>query len=341
MPPFPSGAGGGLSASRLSILIPTRNRATYLAGAVRSALAQDHSDIEVIVSDNASTDETPAAMGAISDPRLRYFRQERDLGMVGNWNACVARASGDLVLLLSDDDELLPGAARMLVAAMADAEVILAYGLVDIIDGDDRWMRRSPAGPPREAGADFVRGRLLFGARREPYLCSTVFRRAALARIGGFPEVGNLADLTVEVRLCAQGSGDVVCVQEPIGRYRHHSGSLTADPARAIAGFADVRSHLLRDAAIPARAVRHYASAGLWSFLVWRKVGVGVGPRRALADLRLAVGAGLPWTRRVPALGLALAPTFVLLGIRRVLRSLRAVRPPATAGGSRADAHHL
>jgi hypothetical protein len=321
--PRPDLASHRLTVPRLSILIPTRNRAAYLAGALSSARAQDLPDIEIIVSDNASTDGTSALLAGLADPRVRTVRQEQDLGMVGNWNACLALARGDLVLVLSDDDELYPHAARTLAAAMNEPGAILAYGLVDVVDGSDLWLHRSPAGPAREVGADFVRGRLLFGACREPHLCATVFRRSTLLEQGGFPEVGNLADLTAEVRLGARLPGEVLCIPEALGRYRHHGGSLTADPRRALGGFGAVRDHLLADPAVPAAAVRHYATTGLWSFLIWRKVGVGVGAGRGLADLRLALSAGLPWGRRIPALGLVLAPRPLLLALRWAHRRMR------------------
>jgi len=83
---------------------------------------------------------------------------------------------------------------------------------------------------------------------------------------------------------------------------------------------------------VPAAAVRHYATTGLWSFLVWRKVGVGVGARRRLGDLRLAACAGLPWRRRIPAFGLVLAPRPVLLALRWAHRRMR-----GKAGGSGGD----
>ncbi len=80
----------------VSIAIPTYNRAATLERAVRSALGQTHADLEVVVSDNASTDGTPELLRrlAASDPRLRSVRQDANHGMVANLNAAAALRAG-------------------------------------------------------------------------------------------------------------------------------------------------------------------------------------------------------------------------------------------------------
>jgi glycosyltransferase involved in cell wall biosynthesis len=294
----------------VSILIPTRNRAEYLAAAVHSALAQDLPGIEVIVSDNASTDATQRVLAGIADPRLRTVRQEEDLGMVGNWNACLALATGEFVLVLSDDDELLPHAIRSLAYAMEPGRS-LAYGLVDIIDAAGRFLRRSLPGPACEGGADFIRGRLAWGGRREPYLCALMMRRSEVVKLGKFPAIGNLTDLAVEVRLCAHGGGEVVCVRETVAKYRTHPGALSWDPLKAISGFAALRDHLLDDAAVPAEAVRHYADVGTRMFLLGRRMIARIGSRQALADLRTATPCLSRWSWSI-ALAASILPLPLL-----------------------------
>jgi hypothetical protein len=90
----------------VTIGIPTYNRSDRLLRAVHSALAQDHGALEVIVSDDASTDSTEPGMRALAErePRLRYLRQERNLGHAGNFQAVLDAAHGDYFMWLSDDD---------------------------------------------------------------------------------------------------------------------------------------------------------------------------------------------------------------------------------------------
>jgi len=97
---------------KVSIIIPTFNRAAMLLNAIDSALAQDYPNLEVVVSDNASTDATQAVVDRYkADPRLHYFRNSSNLGLAGNWAKALREyASGTWALILCDDDMLIdPG----------------------------------------------------------------------------------------------------------------------------------------------------------------------------------------------------------------------------------------
>jgi glycosyltransferase involved in cell wall biosynthesis len=87
-------------------MIPTRNRVALLEKAVQSALSQDYENLEVIVSDNASTDGTCEAMKAhASDRRFTYHGNESDLGLARNWQKLLyEHATGKYAALLNDDD---------------------------------------------------------------------------------------------------------------------------------------------------------------------------------------------------------------------------------------------
>jgi glycosyltransferase involved in cell wall biosynthesis len=92
----------------VSILIPTYNQAQYIGQAIRSALMQDFASLEVLVIDDASTDQTAVlAQQWDSDPRFRYICNERNLGRVANYRrALVEHARGEWVLMLDGDDYL-------------------------------------------------------------------------------------------------------------------------------------------------------------------------------------------------------------------------------------------
>lgn len=92
----------------VSIGIPTYNRATGLAVALESAREQTHSHLEIIISDNASDDGTEALCRdvAYQDRRVRYVRQERNLGPTANFNWLFAACQGEYVMMLADDDWL-------------------------------------------------------------------------------------------------------------------------------------------------------------------------------------------------------------------------------------------
>jgi glycosyltransferase involved in cell wall biosynthesis len=90
----------------VSIAIPTYNRAAGLRRAVASALAQDYPCMEVVISDNASTDETRAFCEELvrRDPRVRYVRQPVNVGPVGNFVHALEQCVGEYFMWLADDD---------------------------------------------------------------------------------------------------------------------------------------------------------------------------------------------------------------------------------------------
>ncbi|MGH2742315.1 MAG: glycosyltransferase family 2 protein, partial [Thermoleophilaceae bacterium] len=98
-----------MSGPRYSVLLPTRNGGAQLEGCIRSVLEADRDDIELVVSDNASDDETPEVLARFAgDERLIALRQASSLEVTENWNACRERSRGEHILLLGDDDRLLP-----------------------------------------------------------------------------------------------------------------------------------------------------------------------------------------------------------------------------------------
>ena len=95
---------------RFSVLLPTRNGGAFLEKCLRSILEQNHRDFELVVSDNANSDSTPDILRAFTcDTRLRVLRQERTLPVHENWTAAIENSRGDYVLMMGDDDYLLPG----------------------------------------------------------------------------------------------------------------------------------------------------------------------------------------------------------------------------------------
>ena len=121
---------------RLSILIPTYNRARTLRRAVDSALAGGwDGELELVVSDNASSDGSAAVLAELEArvPEMRILRQPTNVGPLGNWRACLAEARGDLVHWLWSDDWIAPGAYRAMQTAMLHERASMAICAVHII----------------------------------------------------------------------------------------------------------------------------------------------------------------------------------------------------------------
>jgi glycosyltransferase involved in cell wall biosynthesis len=91
---------------KVSVLIPTYNYAYCLDEAMQSVLDQTLSDFELIVIDDCSKDNTDDVMQKyLTDPRITYMKNEKNLGLVGNWNKCLSYAKGDYIKILCADDK--------------------------------------------------------------------------------------------------------------------------------------------------------------------------------------------------------------------------------------------
>ncbi len=117
----------------LTIAIPTYNRAPFLRenlGRLLKQLEGYEERVELLVSDNCSTDDTEAAVGELiaRGARIRYNRNEANLGMDGNFVYCLTRAEGEYVWILGDDDYLLEGALGRIVGVLESG----SYGLVHL-----------------------------------------------------------------------------------------------------------------------------------------------------------------------------------------------------------------
>ncbi len=107
-----------MSTVKFSVVIPTRERAETLRFALGSCLDQSFDDYEVIVSDNFSSAPTREVAEAAGSPRVRYVRTPEPLALSRSWEFAVAHARGEYVLLIGDDDGLLPHALRELDAIL-------------------------------------------------------------------------------------------------------------------------------------------------------------------------------------------------------------------------------
>lgn len=117
--------------SLLSVVMPTHNRSTQLDKAARSVLDQAGAEIELVIVDDASSDDTPAVTERLAgDRRVRVVRNDESIGPGAARNKGIAATSGDLLGFCDDDDAWLPGAAGTLVeylAAHADLGVVTSW----------------------------------------------------------------------------------------------------------------------------------------------------------------------------------------------------------------------
>lgn len=199
--------------ARVSVAIPVFERRDLVAAAVQSALAQDVDGLEVVVVDNCSQDGTWELLQKMNDPRLRCLRNERNVGLFGNYNRCAAEARGDYVLFLGSDDRLEPGfLAHALKRLDAASQAVLLSSRGRLIDREGRGKGTIADGfaPGRYDGASvpaawFWRS-YSCGDNPLNYPSGVVFRADALRACLPFrTDLGAPADIDLFLRVLRHG----------------------------------------------------------------------------------------------------------------------------------------
>ena len=210
----------------VTIAIPTYNRAgSYLRTALQSAVSQTYEHIEIIVSDNNSTDNTEMVVKGFSDPRIRYFKQSVNIGHFNNANFCVREARGRFLLMLQDDDAIDCDLIEVCLKAVNYTET------VGLIRAGTRWIDQDGSVlsefPNRAQGLSLDElCRAWFSGKMGMYLCSTLFNTKSLLEIGGFRSKHYLFyDVMTEIQLAAKyGRADIYEIK---ASNRKHDSELT------------------------------------------------------------------------------------------------------------------
>jgi glycosyltransferase involved in cell wall biosynthesis len=336
------------SASRVSdatplvtIAIPTFNRASWLGDCIRSALAQSYPHFELLVSDNASSDETAVELGRFNDERLRVIRQPKNIGADGNWNACLAEAKGEYIVFLPDDDRISPWLLERCVALIEiepRIPVIMALGETYVV----AQHRALPSTVSQKLGTGIWDGVDILDEYLEGQIsvqgCTTVLHTEALRACGGFRNDLPFAnDMAVHLRLLLTGKAGFV--NECCGRYSLHEATETSNLALE-RHLEDVRkvADLIVDTAqntIEDEQRRRKLQFQASRFLARHAIGIIDSHRRRGAKLREVYPVLWKWRKRLMHLGTAdifpgaarltamlLLPTPLIAWLRRVKHAL-------------------
>lgn len=266
------------NAPLVSICVPTYNRADYLRGSLRTICAQRYRPLEILISDNASTDETEEICRrlASSDDRIRYVRQAGNIGLYGNHNFCIQESRGTFLCLLHDDDRHAPEMIhRCVTFLMEHPEVGMVCPDWHLMDDEGRRIgTRRYLVKNVMPGIEYIERTFRTG---RSFICTpgTMIRRSALRDIR-FDEKGPLgfADFVVWFRIAEHHS--VGHIAEPLWSYRQHKGSLSRRTIHSMAAdYNEVLMHYCKEylKRWPDRQgeVRHWESM-IHRFLFWALV---------------------------------------------------------------------
>ncbi len=204
----------------VSIVIPTFNQGRYLAQAIDSVLMQDYPEIELIVLDDGSTDETQSVLDRYRG-RVRCERHD-NIGQAQTLNKGWAMSSGTILSYLAADDYLLPGSVRRSVEALlAEPAVVLSYCDYLLVDHGSRVIRR--VATPEYSYRDMV-VRVICAPGPGVFM-----RRAAFERAGNWnPALRQIPDFEYWLRLGLEG--EFRRIPEALAAYRVHDQSQSFAP---------------------------------------------------------------------------------------------------------------
>lgn len=215
---------------RVSVVMPVFNEEAFLSESVESVLAQDYANVELLISDDGSTDGTLSiATGFASrDGRVKVIKGDRNEGKAIAANRALEAASGELIAWLDGDDVMLPGKLSAQVGLLEHRpDAVGCCHDAEVFDSESgrslgSFTKLYNGRPLREGGVE-----LWFDPTYRHLPSATMFRASARPPHGLDPRLRRANDWLFDIELFRHG----VCVvsQEMLVRYRRHEGQLT-DP---------------------------------------------------------------------------------------------------------------
>jgi glycosyltransferase involved in cell wall biosynthesis len=227
-----------------SVLMANYNNSRYLDTAIKSILAQQHTDWELILVDDASTDGFEAAIAPfLYEARIKVFRNDRNYGCGYTKRRCAAEASGDLFAFLDPDDALAPDALRQMAAAhLAHPSCSLIHSTHFICDETLSVSRVASYPRPLPAGVPYL---LLNDGRIHHF---ATFKKSCYDRTEGITSANKRAvDQDLYYKL--EETGDILFVDRPLYYYRIHHHSISnsgSEPAAQLNHYAIIEEACIR-----------------------------------------------------------------------------------------------
>ena len=222
--------------TKVSIIICTYNRADYISHTLNSILAQTYQSYEVIVIDDASTDDTEEIIKKYLslEKRIKYFKNEKNLGIPKSRNKGVVLSQGEYIAMLDSDDYWLSAEkiAKQIEVLDSDKELGLIGTGIICIDENDQEIKKDIF-----AIEDYeIRERIL--AKNQFMQSSVVFRKDAYKVAGGYQEKFTVCE-DLDLWLAIGSKYKFANIIEPMVAYRLHSGGISKSRKLEIAQTTD------------------------------------------------------------------------------------------------------
>jgi glycosyltransferase involved in cell wall biosynthesis len=271
---------------RVTVGIPTYNRSELLRGAIESVLGQTFTSFRLLVSDNASEDDTPEVVRSFGDERIEYVRTNHNIGPTGNFRRVIALAETEFLLILPDDDVLYPDHLHVTVDVLDRvASAGLVHTAFDLLD--ERSCVTGSHFPLKSRSAVTVEKRDLALERlmvTDFPICfsSVLYRTKAILAAGGLrEEEGPFGDIQMWMRIAV--NWDFGYAAKPLAGFRLHENTttsnivtehgVTSEPERDVL-YARMRferrTDFLHDAPLEPRTAKRLRALATLNFLAAR-----------------------------------------------------------------------
>ncbi|MBW8803378.1 MAG: glycosyl transferase family 2 [Catenulispora sp. 13_1_20CM_3_70_7] len=264
----------------IDILLPYYGDVALMQTAVRSVIAQSDPDWRLTVVDDGTEPGVPEWFAALDDPRVRYQRNEKNLGVTGNFTKCLELAEAEYLVLMGCDDVMLPGYVAEIRRVVKEYPGVgIVQPGVQVIDGAGHVVNpladrvKARIYQPRFTGTTLMAGEELAASLLRGcwfYFPSLCWRSAAIKAVGFRRDLDIIQDLALVIDLIEAGES-LALSDEPVFQYRRHAASLSS--AEAVAGkrFAEARRYFVGAAAQmaalgwprAAKAARRYTASRL------------------------------------------------------------------------------
>lgn len=222
----------------VTIGIPTYNRADGRLGeAINCALSQTYPNIEIIVADNCSSDNTTEFVTGLNNDKIRYIRHDTNIGPINNFNSCLDNANGEYFLLFHDDDAIDPDFIEYCMSSIQGRENIgMIRTGIRIIDADNNVMSESRNNSSGLNTSEFFLS--WFKEETVLYIPCTLFNTEKLKGIGGMRSPYDMfCDVFADAKLVAKY--DRIDLPEVKASFRRHGKNFGSSSKHVMAWSQD------------------------------------------------------------------------------------------------------
>jgi len=304
------------SEASASVVVPTYNRAELVLRAVASVQSQSLDDWQLLLVDDASTDDTKARIEKLDDPRIEYVRRDINGGVAAAQNTGLDRAAGRYVLFLHSDDELLPDCLQRLsdVLDRASPEIGGVEAGLEVIAGGATVRRR-----PYLEDADY---RTLLAFQSGVHISTLLLRREVAARVRFDESLRGVEDRDFCVRLLRRST--LAFEPDPLVRIHRTATRLTAQSKGPIYEYLLAKHH---DDIVTSPAMH-----GSWWFGIAREYARAGELDRARVAMQRAVRVHPARIRRWPLFAASYLGDGAFSGALSVYRAAARMVSPQEAG---------